>query len=55
VRPLFHAEDEAIVHHDATRMALQEVPDRQEPVLLEGEESQGRRGGGFYHPQEVQG
>jgi hypothetical protein len=27
VRPLFYVEDEAVVHHDATQTALQEVPD----------------------------
>jgi hypothetical protein len=38
VRPILHVEDEAIVYHDATRAAVQGMPDRQEQVLLEGEE-----------------
>jgi hypothetical protein len=55
VRPLFYAEDEAVVHHDATQTALQKVPDRQEPMHLEREESRGRRGGGVNNTQEVEG
>jgi hypothetical protein len=55
VRPVLHAEDEAEVHHDAIRTALQTVPDRQEPMHLEGEESGGRRGRGCNNTQEVQG
>jgi hypothetical protein len=35
---MFHAEDEAIVYHDATRVVVQEMPDQQEQMLLEGEE-----------------
>jgi hypothetical protein len=55
VRPMLHAEDEAIVYHDATRAVVQEMPDRQEQVLLEGEEPRSHRGGGGHHPQEVKG
>jgi negative regulator of genetic competence, sporulation and motility len=55
VRPVFHAEDEADVHHHPKRTALQEVPDQQELMHLEREESRGRRGGGVYYAQEVEG
>jgi hypothetical protein len=55
VRPLFYAEDEAVVHHNTTQTALQEVPDRQEPMHLEREESGGRRGGDVNNTQEVEG
>jgi hypothetical protein len=55
VRSLLHAEDEAVMYHDTTRTALQEVPDRQEPMLLEGEEPRGHRGRGRHHYQEVEG
>jgi hypothetical protein len=55
VRPVFHAEDEADVHHHPKRTALQEVPDRQELMHLEREESGGRQGGGVYYAQEVEG
>jgi hypothetical protein len=55
VRPMLHAEDKAVMYHDAPRAVVQEMPDRQEQVLLEGEELRSRRGGGGHHPQEVKG
>jgi hypothetical protein len=39
VRPLPNAEDEAVMHHDTTRTAVQEMSDGQEPMLVEGAES----------------
>jgi hypothetical protein len=50
VRPVFHSEDEAEMHHDSTRAALQKVPNGQEPMLLEGEEPGSRRGRGHHLP-----
>jgi hypothetical protein len=55
VRPMFDAEDTADVHHDATRTAVQEMPNGQEPMLVEGEQSRSCRGGGLHHAQEVEG
>jgi hypothetical protein len=45
----------AEVRHHPAQATLQEVSDRLEPVLLEGEELQGRRGQGCDHQQEVKG
>jgi hypothetical protein len=38
VRPVFHAKYEAEMYHHPAQVTLQEVSDRQGPVLLEGEE-----------------
>jgi hypothetical protein len=38
---MLHTEDETEVHHNPTQTALQEVPDQQELMLLEGQELRG--------------
>jgi hypothetical protein len=52
---MLDAEDTAEVHHDSVQVALQEVPDGQEQVFLEGKELGSCRGRGCYHQQKVQG
>jgi hypothetical protein len=49
------AKDAANMRHQPVRAALQGVPDRQEQVFLEGEESRGRQGRSRNHTQEVEG
>jgi hypothetical protein len=52
---MLYVEDAAEVHHHTIQTALQEVPNRQEQVFLEGDESRGHRGGNHNYQQEVEG